>query len=148
MKSIRTEIIIQASPKTVWNTLMDFTNYPGWNPFIHITGEAKVGSQLENTIFLEGQKPQVFRPTILELESEKIFRWEGNLFIKGLFDGEHYFILEALPNGNTRLLHCESFRGILSNMIFKMIGAKTKEGFEKMNQALKALCEQRVLTAH
>ena len=142
MKSIRTEIIINAKPSIVWTNLMDFANYPNWNPFIHITGQAQLGSQLENTIFLEGQKPQVFRPTVLEIERHKVFRWEGHLFIKGLFDGEHYFRLEAIEGGKTRFIHGENFRGLLSTMIYKMIGEKTKEGFEKMNLGLKQQCEQ------
>jgi hypothetical protein len=37
-----------------------------------------------------------FKPTILTLESNKEFRWKGKLGITGIFDGEHYFILEYL----------------------------------------------------
>ena len=88
---------------------MDFKNYPNWNPFIHITGNAKVGAQLENTIFLAGQKPQVFKPKVLEVAPQKTLRWEGHLFIKGLFDGEHYFQLEAINSEQTRLIHGENF---------------------------------------
>jgi len=141
MKSIRTEIIIDAPITTVWDTLMDFKNYPNWNPFIHITGNAKVGQQLENTIFLAGQKPQVFKPTVLEVQAQKILRWEGHLFIRGLFDGEHYFQLEAMGQQQTKLTHGENFRGILSTLVLKMIAAATKDGFIKMNEALKEQCE-------
>lgn len=142
MKSIRTEITIDAAPSTVWNTLMDFADYENWNPFIHVTGCAEVGSRLANTIFLEGRKPQVFQPEVLAVVPEQEFRWEGHLFVRGLFDGEHYFQLEALPGGKCRLIHGENFRGLLAGMILGMIGEQTRQGFEKMNQALKERCEQ------
>ena len=145
MKYIRTEIIINAPVSTVWDTLMDFKNYPTWNPFIHITGKAQAGQQLENTIFLEGQKPQVFKPTVLEVIPQKILRWEGHLFIKGLFDGEHYFQLEAIGQQQTKLIHGENFRGILSTLVLKMVDSATEDGFNKMNKALKEQCEVAVI---
>ena len=145
MKSIKTEIIINAPVATVWDLLMDFKNYPNWNPFIHITGKAAVGQQLENTIFLEGQKPQIFKPQVLEVKEQKILRWEGHLFIKGLFDGDHYFKLEAITPQQTCLIHGENFKGILVGMILKMIGVATKEGFNKMNHALKEQCEMAII---
>lgn len=146
MKNIRTAITIDAPIETVWTVLMDFKSYPNWNPFIHITGKAAVGQQLVNTIFLEGQKPQVFKPKVLVVESNKEFRWEGHLFVKGLFDGQHYFQLSKTETRQTQLVHGENFKGILSSMILKMIGQATKEGFEKMNQALKTQCEMALVT--
>lgn len=145
MKHLRTEIIIDAPIATVWDILMDFKNYTNWNPFIHIKGNAQVGQSLENTIFLEGQKPQVFKPKILVVQPQKEFRWEGHLFVKGLFDGEHYFQLASINSQQTRLIHGENFKGILSGMILKMIKTATKNGFHKMNQALKAQCEMAVI---
>ena len=139
--TINTEIIIDAPIATVWDILMDVKNYPDWNPFIHIKGQIAVRRPLENTIFLEGQKPQVFKPIVMEVLPQKILRWEGHLFIKGLFDGEHYFQLEAINANQTRLIHGENFKGLLAKMIFKMIGVATKAGFEKMNLALKQQCE-------
>ena len=145
MKNIRTEIIIDAPIATVWDILMNFDNYPNWNPFIHITGNAVVGQHLENTIFLEGQKPQIFKPKVLEVQQNKLLRWEGNLLIQGLFDGMHYFQLEAINQDQTRLVHEENFKGILAGLILRMIGTATEEGFKKMNLALKEQCEMALI---
>ncbi len=145
MKNIRTELIIDAPIAIVWNILMNFDNYPNWNPFIHITGNAEVGHHLENTIFLEGQKPQTFKPKVLEIQQNKTLRWEGNLLIKGLFDGMHYFQLDAINQNQTRLVHGEEFKGILVGLILKMIGTSTEEGFNKMNNALKEQCEMALI---
>jgi hypothetical protein len=142
MKKLRTEIIINATPATIWKVLTDFALYPKWNPFVHISGRPEVGTKLENTMYIEGQKPQVFRPEVLVVDPQKEFRWEGHLFVKGLFDGEHYFQLEPMAGGKTRFVHGEHFRGILVGLILKMIGEQTLAGFEKMNTALKQRCEE------
>ncbi|MEM1119994.1 MAG: SRPBCC domain-containing protein [Bacteroidota bacterium] len=147
MQNITTKIIIDAPIETVWNTLINFEDYPKWNPFIHIKGVAVVGEQLQNTIFLEGQKPQVFKPKVLVVEPKEEFRWEGHLFVKGLFDGNHYFQLTAIEKGKTQLIHGENFKGILSKVILKMIRPQTVAGFKKMNTALKTQCESMVLVA-
>ena len=147
MKNIRTEIIIDAPIATVWNILMNFDNYPNWNPFIHIKGNPVVGQHLENTIFLEGQKPQIFKPKIIDIQPNKLLRWEGNLLIKGLFDGVHSFQLAAINQDQTRLIHEENFKGILVGLVLKMIGKATEEGFEKMNLALKEQCEMALMEA-
>ena len=138
MKNIQTEIIIDASPSVVWNVLIDNTNYYKWNPFI-ISSEGTIekNAQLTNTILLEGQGIQTFKPRILELDKEKTFRWVGSLFVKGLFDGEHYFKLKPISESQTQLIHGENFSGFLSGIILKLIGDKTRNGFLKMNKALK-----------
>ena len=73
---------------------------------------------------LEGMKPQVFTPKVLKLKKNREFRWLGHLFIKGLFDGEHYFVLEESDNGGTKVIHGEIFSGILVRPLLKMIGEK------------------------
>jgi hypothetical protein len=61
----------------------------------------------------------------------------GKLGIKGVLDGEHYFQLKVIDSQKTELIHGENFSGILSGLLLKMIGEKTKNGFEAMNEALK-----------
>jgi hypothetical protein len=141
MKTIRTEVRIQAPIHKVWQALMDFERYPEWNLFIHVTGQPTVGKHLENTIYLAGQSPQVFKPIVLKVDHEKEFRWKGKLFISGLFDGEHYFLLEKFDEQSTRLIHGENFTGLLVRPILGMIGTKTQEGFERMNLGLKEWVE-------
>lgn len=142
MSSIRTEVTIQAPASTVWAILMDFEQYPNWNPFISIQGEPRPGSRLENKITLEGRASQVFKPVVIELEPGRSFRWLGHLWVRGLFDGEHYFELEPIGPQQTRLVHGEHFRGILRGPILRLIAGQTEQGFNNMNAALKALAER------
>lgn len=142
MKRIETKITINATPGQVWATLVNFQEYPDWNPFIvKLKGEAIAGTKLEAHLKIGNKDPQVFKPKVLVCRPNEAFRWRGKLFVRGLFDGEHYFKLRALPNGQTALTHGERFSGILSGPILKMIGADTVQGFERMNEALRERVE-------
>lgn len=143
MKSIRTQITINAPAAQVWKVLTNFSDYPNWNPFIKsISGEPAVGGSLNASIQLPGQNPMTFKPTVLKAEEGREFRWLGKTFFNGLFDGEHYFILKPINDQETEFIHGEQFTGLLAGAIFKMIGENTKKGFEAMNQALKEKAEQ------
>ncbi len=87
-KEISTSILINCSPSVIWEILMSFDNYPIWNPFIlSISGNPKVGKQIEAKIQPPGAKAMIFKPLVLANESEKEFKWLGKLWVEGLFDG-------------------------------------------------------------
>ena len=65
MRRIATVIDIDAPAEAIWRVLVNFPAYPDWNPFLRISGEAKVGARLEVTAQPEGHKPMTFRPTVL-----------------------------------------------------------------------------------
>ncbi|MBO3698649.1 SRPBCC domain-containing protein [Roseivirga sp. E12] len=143
MKKIETEITIEADRELVWSTLMNFKAYPDWNPFIKsIRGEAQKGAELEVTIGMKKGKQMDFRPEVLKAENQTEFRWIGKLFIKGLFDGEHYFILEEQANGGTLFKHGENFSGFMVGPLLGMIKEDIQNGFNAMNEALKRQCEK------
>ena len=142
MKNIQTEILINTDITKVWDILMNFDNYPKWNPFItSISGEPKLGSRLTVSIKPPGGKGMTFKPNILTLEANKEFRWKGKLGINGIFDGEHYFILEVLENDKTKFIHGEKFSGLLVPLVCKMLD-KTQKGFQLMNESIKKECEK------
>ena len=142
MKTLKTEIIINADKQKVWNTLMNHETYPSWNPFIKkISGFTLEGDYLEVVMQFEGKKPITMNPKVLRNKQESEFRWKGKLFVEGLFDGEHYFILEDLGNNQTKFIHGEIFSGVLAGAMMKMIGTQTKKGFIAMNTALKNISE-------
>lgn len=141
-KEIRTQIIIKAKPDKIWSVLTDFENYPKWNPFIKsISGDARIGNQITVSISPTGGKGMTFNPTVLEFSPNKEFRWIGNLFFKGLFDGEHKFELIDNGNGTTTFVHSEKFQGILVGLFKKQLETTTKNGFEMMNESLKKCAE-------
>ena len=142
MKSIHTEIEINAPASKVWEILMDFEKYPEWNPFIKsISGDAQVGGNLKVVMQQPDSKPMTFKPKCLTAEPNKEFRWLGHMFVKGIFDGEHIFKIRERDGGTTKLVQCENFNGLLLPFLWKQLNSKTISAFEQMNSALKKRAE-------
>ncbi len=143
MKSLATEIVINAPRERVWGILTDFDNHNNWNPFIRsFQGVIREGARFNVTLQPPGSKPMTFRPKCLVLKENEEFRWLGHLGFRGLFDGEHIFELMDLGNDKTRLVHRENFRGMLVPLIWKSLEPGTREGFMAMNSSLKEMAEQ------
>ncbi len=142
MKHLATEIIINAPIETVWDELMDFKSYPEWNPFvISIKGRKMAGKNLQIVLKTLKGKEMHFEPVVIKCKTYDEFRWRGKFGIRGIFDGEHYFVLEALGTHQTVLMHGEFFSGLLVGIMGNLL-KDTKESFIQMNKALKARCEQ------
>jgi hypothetical protein len=141
-KTIETNILIHASVEKVWAVLVDFDQYPNWNPFINsISGELKVGQTIKVKIAAPDSKPMIFQPKILTFIPNKEFSWLGYLFFKSLFKGVHQFKLIDNGNGSTTFQHNEIFNGLLIPLLQKQLDTKTKKGFEMMNIKLKEKAE-------
>ena len=143
MKQIETTISINAPISEVWNILMKLSDYSNWNPFIReIKGNISKGERIEVKLKPNKDKTMVFKPIVLNNEKEKELRWLGHLFVKGLFDGEHYFKLQKIDANKTLFIQGEVFSGFLNGILLKMIGEDTISGFEAMNKALKEQAEK------
>ncbi len=140
--SVYTEIEIAAPAPAVWAVLADTDGHADWNPLIiSMEGEIKEGSQLRNVLQLQEGSTNVFSPTVLVANENAELRWLGSAGVSGIFDGEHYFLLEETDRGTTQFRHGEHFTGVLSYPIFAFIGEDTVRGFEAMNAALKERVE-------
>ncbi|MEM9983044.1 MAG: SRPBCC domain-containing protein, partial [Bacteroidota bacterium] len=127
--------------------LTDLEAYQEWNPFIvKIKGKAQKDTYLKNTLQFTPQKQQVFSPIVLDVIPNQLFRWRGKLFVKGLFDGEHYFQLVPIDATQTKLIHGEKFTGLLVKPLMRSIQEQTLHNFEAMNEALKAQVESLYVT--
>ena len=142
MKRIQTSIDIDAPPEQVWQHLTDFDAYPDWNPFVRsLEGSPEDGTRLRVEMRLPGKdKSSVFKPSVTAADPNHCLEWLGSMGIKGLFDGRHRFDLSP-SDGGTLLEQSETFAGILARPILALIGSKTEEGFNAMNQALKERVE-------
>lgn len=142
MPRIDTEIKIHAPVAKVWSVFMDFPSWVVWNPFIvKISGTAKEKEKLKITAKLPNGKGMTFKPAVLCVRENAEFRWRGSLPIPGLFTGEHLFLFKDDGRGGTDLTHSEIFSGLLPPFMPGML-AKTKQGFEIMNKALKERAER------
>lgn len=140
MNELCTEIEINATPERVWQILTDTEKFPEWNPFIHrLKGKLAVGETIEVFLGESPDKGMTFRPKVLEVTPNRIFRWLGKLFIGGIFDGEHIFEIEPRGENRVNFIQREKFNGILVH-VFNF--DSTRRGFEAMNRALKVRAEQ------
>lgn len=139
---IRTEIEIAAPPADVWRVLLDFPRYPEWNPFIvEMKGEAKALASVSLTVSLpDSNSERVIRAQLLKCEADSELRWLGHLWMKGLFDGEHFLKLEARSAAQTRVIHGQDFSGIFLRFLLPKV-TEAARGFVYMNQALKRRVE-------
>lgn len=134
---IMTTIDIDAPVETVWSILVDNTAYPVWNPY-HV---AVVGNMaLDETLDVEIHKPNGeivhIKPRVMRIEPLQELTWGGG--VRGVFFGEHSFLLEVVDTNRTRLLHREHFSGFaIPFAALDGIG----EGYDRMNRALKQTAE-------
>ncbi|GIE91532.1 SRPBCC domain-containing protein [Actinoplanes regularis] len=132
---LRTEVDIAAPPEDVWQHLIDLRAYRAWNPFItEAAGNVAVGERL--TIRVQaGDRASTLRPTVTVADPGRVFEWIGQIGIPGLFSGRHRF--ELAPNGTgCRLVHSETFHGLLVRPLRRSLETATRAGFEAMNDAL------------
>ena len=142
MHTITRAIDIAAPPEVVWDILTDQAAYPEWNPFIRrLQGTLEPGVRITVRITPPNASAMTFTPTIIEVEPERRLAWRGRLLVPGLFDGLHSFTLEPLPQGGTRFVQQEVFRGILVSLAGKLLSA-TERGFAGMNGALAERAEK------
>ena len=142
MRELNTEIEINASAERVWQLLTDFDSYPQWNPFIRsIEGKPELNSKLNIFVQPSGARGMKFNPTVLKAEPQRELRWLGSLLIRGLFDGEHVFIIEPLAENRVRFVQHEKFSGLLVPLFWRSLDTDTRRGFNEMNVALKERAE-------
>ena len=141
MRSISTSIVIAAPADKIWNILTDLPAYPDWNPFFkEATGELAVGKTLHISAREQNFK---FSPKLLVVNPGQELRWKGKLGVKGIFDGEHYFIITDKGDGTCTFDHGERFHGCLVPVMgaLSSLFKDTEKGFVKLNKALKERCE-------
>lgn len=141
MTTIETSTVIAASPAEVWATLVDFESYTEWNPFVTVAeGVPAEGERLRIRIAPPGGRAMTFKPVVTAADPGERLEWLGHLGIRGLFDGRHEFRLTELDDGRTRLVHRESFGGLLVGLLLDE--RSIRSGFRAMNAALKARVER------
>lgn len=137
MPTIHTQIDVAATTAQVWDVLIAFPAYGDWNPFIpRIEGTPRVGEVLEVDLQPAGRQVATLRPVVTEAQPGACLGWTGTVGVRGIFDGDHRFELTPTANG-TRLVHRETFTGLLARPLLWLVGEQTTAGFAAMNRALR-----------
>jgi hypothetical protein len=142
-KRLSTHVDIEATPERVWAVLTDLAAYPEWNPFIvRAAGDVAPGRRLTLRMQPVGGRAMTLRPRLVEVAVHRELRWRGKLVVPGLMDAEHAFVLQPQAGG-TRLIHQETFRGVLVPLAAASLDRNTLPAFVAMNEALKRRAEDR-----
>ena len=138
-KHVYTEIEIDAPVKKVWGILADIDKYPEWNPYhVKVEGKLALGERLDVVLHKPNGEVIEIEPHVMRLEPLRELTWGGG--IKGIFHGEHVFLLNPTAAGGTHLVQKEDFTGIV--IPFASLDA-VDEGYELMNAALKKRAEMK-----
>lgn len=138
---LRTEIEIDAPALRVWTTLTELGRYPEWNPFLSsLEGELAVGSRLRVTMSSPDGAERTLECEVTQVDPERELRWRGRLWFKGVFDQEHFCLLQPLGEARTRFVQGQNVEGFLVRHLGPRLTELTR-GMIGMNQALKKRCE-------
>lgn len=138
---IRTAIVIDAPPAEVFAVLSDFEQYPQWNPYHRsVEGEFVEGALLNIHIQRPDGEELDVPPHMQTIVTDREIVWGGGM--KGVFYGEHRFLLTPDANGATHLRHDEDFWGVVVKFT-NISQTVLTEGYEGMNRALKVYIESR-----
>jgi hypothetical protein len=136
MRNLETRFSVPQSPDQVWSVLIDYPSYARWNSFMReASGEVGVGKKLNITIYLSSGSKMSFRPKLFMVDKDRELRWKGRLIVKGLFDGEHYWVLSRNASGSTDIRPWRELHGP-ARWVVKP--EKLKVEFERMNRDMAA----------
>ena len=142
MRIIAAEIEIEAPESVIWEVLSDLESYAEWNPFLtSASGNFEEGARVEIFIKPPRARGTTINPQVVLVEEGKGFSWRNNMLFPGLFDTEHYFIIDPIDDDRCRFVQGEEVSGLFGIPILWLIGGATRRGFERMNEALKYRCE-------
>lgn len=144
---IHTEIEINASAETVWKVLVNFPDYPSWNPVItKINGMPYVGDKISfNLRAAPGIEIPIPACEILVASAAvKELRWKGPAIplADQILAGEHYFMIQEISPTKVRLVHGESFTGLVAGFLEPLLKDRITQSYSEMNEALKSRCEK------
>ncbi len=144
IKTLHTEIIINAGVEEIWEVLTNFRDFHKWNPFMRrARGVFGIGEKLEVTIYPPMSPRLTFHPVITKIEPFQEFRWIGHALHPKIIEGEHIFKLEECGPDSVKFIHQEFLTGWLTPLFLGPPKKSATMGFTRMNQALKETVEQK-----
>ncbi len=128
-----TSTVIGAPREVVWGIVMDFPSYPEWNPYMTVSGDARVGESLAIRLSTPGHGTQDADATVFVLRPPRKLRWQSRTLLPGVRDLEYEIIVAPLGPSRTELVQRARFEGLLAPFVDH--GATT-DGLERMAAAL------------
>jgi len=139
--TIEYSLDIDAAAEKVWQILIDFDKFPEWNPMIvKLSGKLTIGEPLHFTVMQANGKLLKLKARFQIISAARELRWGGGL--KGILYGEHYFMLEKINEKSCRLLHGETFSGLIISLFWWWLEPNATPLYRLLSDALKEKVEQ------
>ncbi|EOD04115.1 hypothetical protein EMIHUDRAFT_225166 [Emiliania huxleyi CCMP1516] len=146
VRTIRTEIIIDASIGSVWKVVSDLRTWGEWNAWTKFedVDENPAGTDARLLASFDGDGTwKEYACQILAVDHDRHFlNWAGGVPC-GLFHGNHWIILTPESETRTRMEHYEDFTGLLPALNLGMPFAKVARNYVYINEAVKRVVEAR-----
>ena len=109
-KSVHAELVIDAKPASIWETLMDTSTYGEWNPiFTDVAGTFSKGATMRlNMTTADGGSTQIDVLVKEMLVNQALNQTAG---IPGVLTADHRWLIEETAQG-TRVVQHEEYRGL------------------------------------
>jgi hypothetical protein len=133
----RSEAEIEADPETVWDVLVAFEDWPGWNP--DVKSVQLEGPPLEGTVFRWKAGRATITSTLRQVERPRLLTWMGKTTgIRAV----HVWSLE--PRGGGTLARTEeSWDGLLVRILRGPMQKNLQKALDDGLRHLKAEAEHR-----
>ena len=143
LREIRTEIAIGAPPAEVWPYLEKISEWPDWSPIVQSAeGEASEVAVLKITMYdFDGTVGPSYTPMITHIETNKHLAWRAAMLSSLFVSNGKILKLDATDSG-TRLLHIETFSGMLVPIFWGRFERNVPTMLNAMNGALKEVVEK------
>lgn len=131
-KSVHAEIEIPASPKQVWNVLVDIERYEEWNTvLVPLEGELREGANVRYEFRQNADNTYTIPSKVEKVVEQTLLNQRGGM--QGILSFDHRYTLEP-ANGGTKVIIHEEYRGI--GVPF-WDPAPVEAAYHRLNQALK-----------
>jgi hypothetical protein len=144
-RGVRVEhrIGIQAPAEVIWEIIHDINHWGDWNPlYTEASGTVRIGETVAMTAVLAGMAPRKLTGIVLEWVPNEQLHYQVKA-LGGLVASTRYIEIEQLAPESCIVSDGEIMGGLLGPTVARSLGAKVYRGFREMNEALKALAEQR-----
>ena len=145
MKTIRTQIEIEASPKKIWDILTDTSAYSEWHPNIwSIDGKFQHGQRLTFHMQTDAKHRDVKRNVAMGyVKSPQQMDWREGWKVPGLLQSKCTLRIEPTDNTHSQLTQEMSYSGLLLPLLSKRLEKKARQEFQTMERALKGRAENK-----
>ena len=132
---------IQAPDEVVWEILSDISGWGDWTGIYPAAqGEIRIGNRWILELALPGESSRTINPVILDWAPYDHIHWRHDM-LRGWARTVRYLEIEKMGEENVIFSNGEIFDGLLGPTIARRMRRKLLDGFEAMNEVLKARSE-------